>query len=80
MNVIQDRLGFPKEDLPKLKGWSQDTSAGLSQMLNEEEEIACAERLVGFQHYMNKTFEEKKLHPKEDIISDLVNYVDENYV
>ena len=78
MNVIQDRLGFPKEDLPKLKGWSQDTSAGLSQMLNEEEEIACAERLVGFQHYMNKTFEEKKLHPKEDIISDLVSYIDED--
>ena len=52
MNVIQDRLGFPKKDLPKLKSWSQDTSAGLSQMLSEEEEISVAERLVEFQHYI----------------------------
>ena len=78
MNVIQDRLGFPKEDLPRLKAWSQDTSSGLSQMLSEEEEIACAERLVQFQHYMVKTFEEKKKNPKDDIISDLVHYVDED--
>ncbi|MEC9458561.1 MAG: cytochrome P450 [Pseudomonadota bacterium] len=78
MNVIQDRLGFPKEDLPKLKGWSQDTSLSLSQMLTEEEEIACAERLVEFQHYMNDTFEEKRKSPKEDIISDLVSYMDED--
>tara|TARA_B100000029_G_scaffold422834_1_gene429737 strand:- start:16 stop:1287 length:1272 start_codon:yes stop_codon:yes gene_type:complete len=78
MNVIQDRLGFPKEDLPRLKAWSQDTSSGLSQMLSEEEEIACAERLVKFQHYMVKTFEEKKKNPKDDIISDLVHYIDED--
>lgn len=78
MNVIQDRLGFPKKDLPKLKSWSQDTSAGLSQMLSEEEEISVAERLVEFQHYMVKTFEEKRLNPKDDIISDLVNYIDED--
>ena len=78
MNVIQDRLGFPKKDLPKLKSWSQDTSAGLSQMLSEEEEISVAERLVEFQHYMVKTFEEKRLNPKDDIISDLVNYINED--
>ena len=78
MNVIQDRLGFPKKDLPKLKSWSQDTSAGLSQMLSEEEEISVAERLVEFQHYMVNTFEEKRLNPKDDIISDLVNYIDED--
>lgn len=78
MNVIQDRLGFPKEDLPRLKAWSQDTSSSLSQMLSEEEEIACAERLVKFQHYMVKAFEEKKKNPKDDIISDLVHYVDED--
>jgi cytochrome P450 len=78
MNVIQDRLGFPKEDLLKLKGWSQDTSLSLSQMLTEEEEIACAERLVKFQHYMNDAFEEKRKRPKDDIISDLVSYVDED--
>ena len=53
MNIIQDRLGFPKKDLSKLKAWSFDTSEGLSQRLTEDEEIACAERLVKFQHYMN---------------------------
>ena len=74
MNIIQDRLGFPKKDLSKLKAWSFDTSEGLSQRLTEDEEIACAERLVKFQHYMNNTFEEKRKNPKEDIISDLVNF------
>ena len=74
MNIIQDRLGFPKKDLSKLKAWSFDTSEGLSQRLTEDEEIACAERLVKFQHYMNDTFEEKRKNPQEDIISDLVNF------
>ena len=78
MNVIQDRLGFPKKDLPLLKAWSQDTSASLSQMLSEEEELATAARLVKFQHYMVKTFEEKRKNPADDIISDLVHYIDEN--
>ena len=78
MNVIQDRLGFPKKDLPLLKAWSQDTSASLSQMLSEEEELATAARLVKFQHYMVKTFEEKRKNPSDDIISDLVHYIDEN--
>ena len=72
--IIQDRLGFPKKDLSKLKAWSFDTSEGLSQRLTEDEEIACAERLVKFQHYMNDTFEEKRKNPQEDIISDLVNF------
>ena len=78
MNVIQDRLGFPKEDLPRLKSWSQDTSSSLSQMLSEKEEIEVAERLIEFQHYMVKIFDEKRVNPKDDIISDLVNYIDED--
>ena len=47
-------------------------------MLSEEEELATAERLVKFQHYMVKTFEEKRKNPADDIISDLVHYIDEN--
>tara|TARA_X000001036_G_scaffold416563_1_gene433732 strand:+ start:76 stop:1356 length:1281 start_codon:yes stop_codon:yes gene_type:complete len=78
MNIIQDRLGFPKKDLSLLKSWSFDTGEALSQRLTEEEELACAERLVKFQHYMNKTFEEKKKNPKEDIISDLVTHICED--
>ena len=78
MNIIQDRLGFPKKDLSLLKSWSFDTGEALSQRLTEEEELACAERLVKFQHYMNKAFKEKKKNPKEDIISDLVTHICED--
>jgi cytochrome P450 len=72
MHVIADRLGLPKEDLPKLKAWSQDQFIAMSQGLSEEEEIACATRLTEFQHYLVEKFEEKRRNPQEDIISDLV--------
>ncbi|MDX1580303.1 MAG: cytochrome P450 [Alphaproteobacteria bacterium] len=78
MHVIADRLGLPKEDLPKLKAWSQDQVDAMSQRLSMEEEVACAKRLVEFQHYLAEKFEEKRQNPGEDIISDLVNGRDED--
>lgn len=77
MHVIADRLGLPKADLPRLKAWSIDQVDAMSQRLSLEEEVACAERLVAFQHYLVAQFEEKRRDPGEDIISDLVQARDE---
>lgn len=78
MHVIADRLGLPTEDLQKLKGWSQDQVDAMSQSLSRDEEIACARRIAAFQHYLVERFEEKRLNPAEDIISDIVAAKDEN--
>lgn len=77
MHVIADRLGLPKADLPRLKAWSIDQVDAMSQRLSLEEEVACARRLVAFQHYLVAQFDEKRRNPGEDIISDLVQARDE---
>lgn len=78
MHVIADRLGLPKKDLQKLKGWSQDQVDAMSQGLSLDEEIACARRIAAFQRYLVERFEEKRRNPSEDIISDIVVAKDEH--
>ncbi len=71
MHVISDRLGLPKEDLPKLKAWSGDQITSISRLLSPDEEVDCARRLVAFQHYLVDQLEKKRKEPADDILSDL---------
>ena len=78
MHVIADRMGLPKEDLARLKAWSQDQVDSMSQRLSVEEEIANAQRQVEFQHYLVDWFARKRQDPQDDILSILANARDEN--
>jgi cytochrome P450 len=72
LTVIADALGVPREDMPKFKKWSDDAVAPLGGMISHEREIECAHSTVEFQHYFAAMLEERRVHPRDDFLTDLL--------
>jgi len=72
IRVITQIMGFPIQDLPRLRKWSSAWVLPFSGPLNDEQEVWVAENVVEFQHYINDTIEEKRTTPTHDVISSLV--------
>jgi cytochrome P450 len=73
MRVIADRLGLPRDDLPRLKYWSEEWVKQFSQQLTLDEELRVARDIIDLQQYLAGQFEEKRRRPDGRMISDLVN-------
>lgn len=71
--VIADQLGVPREDLRKIKAWSDAFASRLGGMMTAEQEIESARLIVEYQQYMVKIIEARRAEPRDDMISDLVN-------
>lgn len=71
--VIADQLGVPREDLRRIKAWSDAFASRLGGMVTPEEEIENARLIVEYQHYMAKIVEDRRANPRDDMISDLAN-------
>jgi cytochrome P450 len=73
LTVISDQLGVPRRDMALFKEWSDAFADRLSGMLSRDEELACAHKVVAFQHYMKARLDERRADPRDDLLSDLVN-------
>jgi cytochrome P450 len=73
LTVIADSLGVVREDMHKFKKWSDDSVAPLGGMISYQRQIECARSLVEFQHYFAARLEERRLEPRDDLLTDLVN-------
>ncbi len=73
MTVIADALGAPREDMDKFHRWSEAFVAQLGGVSDKATRLEAARRIVEFQRYFVDRIEEKRAHPTEDIISDLVH-------
>jgi cytochrome P450 len=71
--VIADQLGVPREDLRRIKLWSDAFASRLGGMASAEEEIENARLIVEYQHYMVNIIEDRRANPRDDMISDLAN-------
>jgi cytochrome P450 len=71
--VIADQLGVPREDLRRVKAWSDAFASRLGGMCTPEEEIENARLIVEYQHYMAKIVADRRAEPRDDMISDLSN-------
>ncbi len=78
MTVIADQLGVPLSDYDLFKSWSDAFVAQLSRMASPEEELEAARLIVEFQKYFAAKLEERRLDPRDDIISDIVHARFEN--
>ncbi len=72
LGVIADQLGAPQEDLDKFKIWTDAIIETLGIMLSAERKLECTELIIEFQHYFVDRIAEKRLHPANDILSELV--------
>jgi cytochrome P450 len=73
LTVIADALGVDRADMDRFKRWSDDSVAPLGGFLTREREIECARSIVEFQHYFAEQLEERRTHPRDDILTDLLN-------
>jgi cytochrome P450 len=69
--VITTVLGFPLEDIDRLKRWSEAWVLPFSRGLSAEQEMYVAEQGVEFQQYIWRHLEEKRRVPTDDVLSHL---------
>ena len=73
--VITKMMGFPLEDLQRLKIWSEAWVAPFSLQLDAEQEKEVAHLMVEFQHYIPDHIKERRKNPREDPREDVVSYL-----
>ena len=71
--VITMMMGFPLDDLGKLKIWSEAWVAPFSLQLDAEQEREAAQHMVDFQHYIHSHILDRRKNPREDVVSYLVS-------
>jgi cytochrome P450 len=72
LEVIFAVLGIPQEDLAMVKKQCDALQMLLTLPLPPEQQIACARQVVALGHYYAHLIEQKRKHPGEDLISDLI--------
>lgn len=72
MYVIADQLGVPRSEFKKFKAWSDAWVIGLGLPVADEVLIKAAKLVVEMQHYMIERMEERRVEPRDDMLSDLV--------
>ena len=70
--IITIMMGFPLEDLQRLKVWSEAWVAPFSLQLSTEQERQAARHMVEFQHYIHQHIQQRRKDPGDDVISYLV--------
>jgi cytochrome P450 len=73
MTVISEILGVPRADLDRFKGWSDHAVERLSVGLPVDRQVECARSIVEFQHYFAERIEERRVEPRDDILSALID-------
>ena len=71
VRVITRMLGFPFEDIPQLRVWSNAWVMPFAMNLTPEDHMYVAEQGVQFQKYIEGFIEERRANPKDDVISHL---------
>ena len=71
--VIGHQMGAPKEDIWKIKSWTDAWVRRFGQMISEEEERECVLKEIEAQQYFYPIFERLRKEPDDTLLSDLVN-------
>lgn len=74
LHVICSLLGIPEEERADVMRWSDDWSLLISYPLSEERQVACVRSIVAFQRYCARLIAERRRAPREDLITDLIEF------
>lgn len=77
--IIGEQMGAPREDMWKIKSWTDAFFHRISMMLDEDRELEMVDREIEGQHYFQPIFEKLRKNPDESLLSDLVNRVIEEW-
>lgn len=77
MTVIAELIGVPRADLPRFKAWSDAIVEPFSMMVSKDRELECARLVVEMQHYFARHLQERRMAPRPDLLSELVQAADD---
>lgn len=77
--IIGEQMGARREDMWKIKGWTDAFFHRISMMLPEDRHMEMIDREIEAQHYFQPIFERLRAHPDDSLISVLVNTVIEEW-
>lgn len=73
VRLIAHALGVSADRQDDFKRWSDDSVAAIGAVLTRERRLEAARGVVEFQQFFATEFEERREHPRDDILSDLVH-------
>ncbi len=72
MTVIADLISLPRKDMAQVKAWHDDFMTLFTPDLPLEKQFSCARSLVAYQHYYAALIEERRVDPRDDLTTALV--------
>ncbi|HET9770784.1 MAG TPA: cytochrome P450 [Acidimicrobiia bacterium] len=72
LTVVADALGVPTEDIGRFKAWSDTVTAPVGRLVPDDEWLTISAGLVEFQHYFASRIDERRVAPRDDLLTDLV--------
>ena len=72
VGVIAHALGVPADKTTDFKQWTNDSTDTIGAAVTDERRLEAARGLVDFQHYFAAELEERRHHPRDDFLCDLV--------
>lgn len=73
VEVIARALNVPDSRLADFKRWSDDSIAGIGTNISIDERIRAERGVNEFQHYFAEQLEDRRLDPRGDILTNLLN-------
>ena len=77
--IIGEQMGAAREDMWRIKGWTDAFFHRISLMLPEDKHLEMVDREIEAQHYFQPIFERLRAEPDGSLISVLVNTVIEGW-
>ena len=71
--VISAVIGFPAEDTAQIQAWTDDVNLLWNMLAPVEARLESARRMADYTRYLQALIDERRAHPREDLISDLVH-------
>jgi cytochrome P450 len=72
VRVISAMLGVPADDHKQFAGWTKDLALALSPVITPEARVIVECALVSLYGYVTALLQERRTHPREDLLSALV--------
>lgn len=71
--VVSLVFGIPAEDVDMVQEWTDDFMLLMNPLAPADGKVAAARRLHDYQAYVEEMAADRRAHPREDFLSDLVN-------
>jgi cytochrome P450 len=71
--VISAVIGFPAADTARIQAWTDDVNLLWNMLAPVGARVKAARRMADYTRYLQALIDDRRAHPREDLISDLVH-------